>query len=118
MDLGEAGDEKGVVVFDVGPAGLAGEPRTLPVEATPVYEVKVTSPRVELPALRVRWWDTINARFDEAVIPARTIVVQPAANQPATAATPAPVPTAATSPARRYPPRSEPMPSARAWRRC
>jgi exonuclease SbcD len=52
MDLGESTDEKGVVVFDVGPAGLEGEPRTLPLEATPVYEITIDSPREQLPGLR------------------------------------------------------------------
>jgi exonuclease SbcD len=57
MDLGERDDEKGVVVFDIGPEGLVGEPRTLPMEATPVYEVEVRSPSVELPELRQRYPD-------------------------------------------------------------
>jgi exonuclease SbcD len=52
MDLGESLDDKGVVVFDVGPSGVSGEPRVLPLPATPVYEVIVSDPRVDLPALR------------------------------------------------------------------
>jgi exonuclease SbcD len=52
MDLGESLDDKGVVVFDVGPAGLIGEPRVLPLPATPVYEVIVGNPKVDVPALR------------------------------------------------------------------
>jgi DNA repair protein SbcD/Mre11 len=52
MDLGESLDEKGVVVFDVGPAGLEGEPRVVPLPATPVYEVLVEDPKVDIPALR------------------------------------------------------------------
>ena len=45
MDLGESADHKGVVLFDVGPEGLQGEPRTLPLESTPVYEVDGHEPR-------------------------------------------------------------------------
>ena len=56
MDLGESADEKGVVVFDLGPQGIEGGPRELPLEATPVYEVKVTSP-AELPTLRKMYPD-------------------------------------------------------------
>jgi DNA repair protein SbcD/Mre11 len=57
MDLGERDDEKGVVVFDLGPEGLAGEPRVLPLESTPVYEVVIHSPKEELPGLRERYPD-------------------------------------------------------------
>jgi DNA repair protein SbcD/Mre11 len=57
MDLGEKDDDKGVVVFDIGPEGLLGEPRVLPLEATKIYEVTIHSPRVELPALRDRYAD-------------------------------------------------------------
>lgn len=35
------------------------------------------------PELRVRWWDTVNQRFDEAMVPAQTIRVLPAAGTPA-----------------------------------
>jgi exonuclease SbcD len=57
MDLGESTDEKGAVVFDVGPAGLEGEPRTLPLDATPIYEIKIHSPKAELPSLRQMYPD-------------------------------------------------------------
>jgi exonuclease SbcD len=57
MDLGERDDLKGVVVFDLGPGGLRGAPETLPLEATPIYEVEVRSPHEELPELRERFPD-------------------------------------------------------------
>jgi exonuclease SbcD len=57
MDLGESLDHKLVVLFDVGPEGLAGEPWTLPLESTPVYEIDVRSPRDELPALKDKYPD-------------------------------------------------------------
>lgn len=54
MDLGESSDHKGIVVFDIGPEGLQGEPRTLPMESTPVYEVTVANPAEDLPRLRAK----------------------------------------------------------------
>jgi DNA repair exonuclease SbcCD nuclease subunit len=51
MDLGEAGDNKGVVLVEVGPDGRRGEPEVLPLESTPVYAVDVQSLREELPLL-------------------------------------------------------------------
>jgi DNA repair exonuclease SbcCD nuclease subunit len=57
MDLGEKGDTKSVVLFDVASSGLSGEPKVLPMEATAIYEVDVRSPAEELPALRKRYAD-------------------------------------------------------------
>ena len=57
MDLGESGDSKSVVVFDVTAAGLANEPRVLPLAATAVYEVNVHDPRIDLPDLQERYSD-------------------------------------------------------------
>src|SRR6185312_11510645 len=57
MDLGESQDQKSVVVFDIGPEGLLGEPWTLPLEATPVYEIDIRSPNEELPELRKKYAD-------------------------------------------------------------
>jgi exonuclease SbcD len=55
LDLGEQGDDKGVVLVDLGPGGLAGEPRPLPLEGTPVYRVELCSPLAEeLKRLRER----------------------------------------------------------------
>src|SRR5262245_394862 len=54
MDLGESADAKSVVVFDVGPSGLTGSPRTLPPDATPIYEIDIRTPAVDLPILRER----------------------------------------------------------------
>ena len=57
LDLGEANDDKGVVVFDVGPEGLLDEPAVLPLESTPIYEVEIRSPKDELPDLARRYAD-------------------------------------------------------------
>jgi exonuclease SbcD len=51
LDLGEASDNKGVLLVEVGPDGRRGEPEWLPLEATPVYEVAVRNPSEELPQL-------------------------------------------------------------------
>ncbi len=58
MDLGERDDQKGVVVFDIGPAGLEGEPWTLPLDATPVYEIDIQSPSEEIPRLKEKTGDS------------------------------------------------------------
>jgi exonuclease SbcD len=55
LDLGEQHDEKGVVVFDVTSAGLQGEPRWLPLPATPIYRIDLQDPRAELPRLREKY---------------------------------------------------------------
>lgn len=44
LDLGERNDQKGVVLFDIGSEGLREEPRFLPLEATPIYEVTLETP--------------------------------------------------------------------------
>ncbi|HEX3152781.1 MAG TPA: exonuclease subunit SbcD [Gemmataceae bacterium] len=57
MDLGEANDDKSVVVFDVGPAGLVGMPRVLPLPSTPIYEIDIRTPATDLPELKERYAD-------------------------------------------------------------
>ncbi len=60
MDLGEKDDQKGVVLFDLGPEGLRDEPAPLPLEATPIYEIEIRSPQDEIPALKERYPDAQN----------------------------------------------------------
>jgi exonuclease SbcD len=52
LDLGEKDDQKGVVLFDIGPEGLRGEPAVLPLDPTPIYDVIIHSPQEEIPGLR------------------------------------------------------------------
>lgn len=52
LDLGEKLDNKSVTLFDLGPSGLLAPPWTLPLEATPMYDITIFDPRHELPALR------------------------------------------------------------------
>ena len=65
LDLGESDDEKSVVVFDIGPEGLQGEPRTLPLEATPIYEIDIRSPGEEIPRLKHKNVDTRTASRED-----------------------------------------------------
>jgi DNA repair protein SbcD/Mre11 len=51
LDLGEKEDVKGVVLFEVGPEGLRGEPAVLPLDATPMYDVEIHTPQVQIPTL-------------------------------------------------------------------
>ncbi|HEY7315547.1 MAG TPA: exonuclease subunit SbcD [Gemmataceae bacterium] len=57
MDLGEKDDQKGVVLFDIGPEGLRGEPAVLPLKETPIYEIEIHSPQDEIPGLEERYPD-------------------------------------------------------------
>ena len=54
MDLGEQADQKGVVLFEIGPDGRKGEPVVLPLPSTPIYEVVVLNPAEDLPRLEAR----------------------------------------------------------------
>jgi len=63
LDLGERHDDKSVVLVDIGPNGLQGEPVCLPIEATPLYDVEINNPREDLPRLRERF-----ANADQALV--------------------------------------------------
>ena len=52
MDLGEASDHKSVCVFELGPKGRIGEIGVLPLPSTPIYEVTILDPEVDLPRLK------------------------------------------------------------------
>jgi DNA repair protein SbcD/Mre11 len=57
LDFAERADEKGVVLLDLGPAGLRGEPVWLPIAATPMHDIAITDVATELPALAGRYAD-------------------------------------------------------------
>ncbi|MBA4062245.1 MAG: ATP-dependent dsDNA exonuclease [Isosphaera sp.] len=57
MDLGERGDQKGVVLFEIGENGRTDDPVVLPLPATPVYEVLVTDPAADIPRLKAEYPD-------------------------------------------------------------
>jgi exonuclease SbcD len=52
LDLGERNDDKCVVLVDVEAEGRRGQPRTLPLDATPIYSIEIREPATEIPALR------------------------------------------------------------------
>jgi len=60
MDLGEQADQKGVVLVDIGPEGRRDEPVLLPLPATPVYEITVQDPGLDIPQLRADFPDAKN----------------------------------------------------------
>jgi exonuclease SbcD len=60
MDLGEQADQKGVVIFDVGPEGRTEEPVVLPLPATPIYEIIVLEPSEDIPRLKLEYPDAKN----------------------------------------------------------
>ena len=53
MDLGEQGDQKGVVLVEIGADGRKDDPVVLPMPATAIYEVSVLNPAVDIPRLRL-----------------------------------------------------------------
>jgi exonuclease SbcD len=57
LDLGEAQDTKSAVLFDLNAKGLIGESVVLPLDATPIYEVDISSPKEQLPTLAERFAD-------------------------------------------------------------
>ncbi|MBX6313742.1 MAG: exonuclease subunit SbcD [Isosphaeraceae bacterium] len=61
LDLGERDDRKGVILVEIGPEGRRGEPVSLPLEATPMYDVVIANPAAELPTLRARYPDAASA---------------------------------------------------------
>jgi exonuclease SbcD len=57
MDLGEQLDRKGTVLLEISGGRLAAPPATLPLDATPVYDIEIHDPQDELPHLRERYPD-------------------------------------------------------------
>jgi exonuclease SbcD len=44
MDFGEKDDEKSIVLVEIGPKGRRGEPRVVPVEPTPLVDLRISDP--------------------------------------------------------------------------
>ena len=57
MDLGEQHDIKGVVRFDLGPAGRVGDIMTLPLPSTPIYDINVVDPESDLDRIKAEYPD-------------------------------------------------------------
>ena len=52
MDKGEKDDDKSVVLIEVGASGRIGDPVLLPLNATPIYDIIITDPELEIPRLK------------------------------------------------------------------
>jgi len=61
LGMDERDDEKGVVLFEVGPSGLVGEPQPLPLEATRFLDVVINDPADELAGLEQAYPDAARA---------------------------------------------------------
>lgn len=57
MDVGESGEEKGVIVVDIGREGRIGDPRWMPIASTPIYYVEINEPATEVPELIEKYAD-------------------------------------------------------------
>lgn len=57
MDVGESGEEKGVALVDIGPDGRIGDPRWIPIAATPIYYIEINEPATEVPGLTEKYPD-------------------------------------------------------------
>ncbi len=60
LDLGEQHNSPGTVLFEVAATGRVGEPEVLPLPGTPVYEVTLLDPYIDLERLRSAGEDTSN----------------------------------------------------------
>jgi hypothetical protein len=60
LNLGEARDEKSVVLCEIGPHGRVGAPQTLPLDATPIYDIEIVDP-AEIEGLARRYPDAARA---------------------------------------------------------
>jgi exonuclease SbcD len=69
LDFGERGDEKGVVLVELGPAGLTCDPEPLPLPPTPMHRVVITDAAAELPGLAARVPDPETALVHVTVCP-------------------------------------------------
>jgi exonuclease SbcD len=61
LDLGERNDAKSVTLLELGPEGLHEPPVSLPLEATPMYDLDIVNPQEVVPRLRERFPDAERA---------------------------------------------------------
>jgi len=61
LDQGERDDEKSVAVVDIDQRGLVGEPRLIPLPATPMYTIKIEDFAAEFPQFEECYPDAKNA---------------------------------------------------------
>jgi exonuclease SbcD len=63
LDFGETHDDHGVLLLEVGPTGLVGDPVRLPIPATPFHTVTIEDPAAELDGLADKYPDRETAIF-------------------------------------------------------
>jgi exonuclease SbcD len=51
LDAGDCDDQKSVVLCEICPAGLVGDPLVLLLESTPIYRIEITDPDADIPLL-------------------------------------------------------------------
>lgn len=61
LDAGDCDDQKSVILCEIGPGGLAGEPQVLPLDSTPIYRIEICDPDAEISHLAERYPDAQNA---------------------------------------------------------
>jgi exonuclease SbcD len=61
LDANERSDDKSVVLIEVGPDGLRGEPAILPLESTPIHQIEITDPDTQIPLLVTQYPDAQDA---------------------------------------------------------
>lgn len=61
LDANEKDDQKSVVLFEIVGAGLVGASTTLPLDATPIYQIEIRDPDTELAQLAARYPDANRA---------------------------------------------------------
>jgi DNA repair protein SbcD/Mre11 len=61
FDASERDDDKSVVLCDIGPAGLVGEPVLLPLQSRPIYQIEITDPETQISGLREQYPDAERA---------------------------------------------------------
>ncbi|MCX7667138.1 MAG: exonuclease SbcCD subunit D [Gemmataceae bacterium] len=59
MDLGETNDQKEVTVFEIAEEGLIGRPKSIPLPSTPIYNVDVLNPAVDIEFLRQKYREPV-----------------------------------------------------------
>ncbi len=61
LDFGDLHDDNGVVLFDLGPQGIVGEPTVLPIAPTPFHTVVIVNADADLPGLAAKYPDAATA---------------------------------------------------------
>lgn len=68
LNYGERGDDKSVVLVDIGPRGRQEDPVCLPLKSTPFYRVEILNPETDMQGLRERYPDAEHALVSYRVV--------------------------------------------------